>query len=41
MMTMPEGAERLVDRDTIMASEDRAEGIQAFFERREPQWPGR
>lgn len=27
-------------RDTILASEDRAEGIQAFFERREPQWPG-
>lgn len=28
-------------RDTIMASEDRAEGIAAFFERRPPAWPGR
>ncbi len=28
-------------RDTIMASEDRDEGITAFFERREPDWPGR
>lgn len=28
-------------RDMIMASEDRAEGIAAFFERREPDWPGR
>lgn len=30
-----------VAKDTILASEDRVEGIQAFFERREPQWPGR
>lgn len=30
-----------VAKETILASEDRAEGIQAFFERREPQWPGR
>lgn len=29
-----------VARDTILASEDRAEGIAAFFERREPNWPG-
>ena len=28
-------------RETIMASEDRAEGISAFFERRPPNWPGR
>lgn len=28
-------------RETIMASEDRAEGISAFFERRSPKWPGR
>lgn len=28
-------------RETIMASEDRAEGIAAFFERRAPDWPGR
>ena len=30
-----------VAKETILASEDRAEGISAFFERREPRWPGR
>ena len=30
-----------VAKTTILASEDRAEGISAFFERREPRWPGR
>ena len=28
-------------RATVSASEDRAEGVAAFFERREPHWPGR
>jgi len=30
-----------VAKDTIMASEDRSEGLAAFFERRAPDWPGR
>ncbi len=30
-----------VAQDIIMNSEDRVEGIAAFFERREPEWPGR
>ncbi len=28
-------------RDVIYASEDRKEGVSAFFERRTPNWPGR
>ncbi len=28
-------------RATVYASEDRTEGVAAFFERREPRWPGR
>ena len=28
-------------REAIMASDDRREGLAAFFERRAPEWPGR
>ena len=33
--------ETKLGREIIEKSEDRAEGVSAFFERRKPNWPGR